>query len=72
MPALRFVALKSFPVQMPDGERRVLEIGDYVPDEVHGPWLALAQESGKVAAAALLKEEPILTKSVRARAKAAA
>lgn len=49
MADLSYVALKPFPVQMPDGERRSLAAGDIVPPEIHGRWLWLAEEAGKVA-----------------------
>lgn len=70
MGSLSYVALKPLPVQMPDGERLTLEPGDLIPEEIHGRWLWLAQESGKVAAST--DTEAATTTARKPRRKAAA
>ena len=68
MPAvaeIRYVALKPLPIQAEDGERLTIDVGEEIPVELHGRWIDMAIEAGKVgvlpveigSAAALADEE---------------
>lgn len=64
--AVPYIALKPLSVQMPDGERRVLQPGDLIPEEIHGRWLWMAQEAGKVGVGEVKVASPSRRKSAAA------
>ena len=47
---IRYVALKPLPLQDERGERLVLSPGEEVPAVLHGRWVDVAIEAGKVVA----------------------